>query len=116
MATLALMVDGVVVQRFELEKNEVCIGRNPDCDIQINDNAVSGNHAIISIRRNHYMPDQTEVLLQDLGSTNGTFVNDIKVKQRLLSNDDEVRVAWNTFKFIDSTQPNLERTAIMVGN
>jgi pSer/pThr/pTyr-binding forkhead associated (FHA) protein len=104
----------VAVQRFELNKAELSIGRHPDCDIQIDDSAVSTNHALIFIRPNRYLPEQTEIILKDLGSTNGTFVNDVKVSQKQLNNDDEVRVAWNTFKFLDSNRPNFERTAIIV--
>ncbi len=113
MPSLALMVDGVVVQRFELNKPELTIGRHPDCDIQIDDSAVSTNHAVISAKTNRYLPDQTDIMLQDLGSTNGTFVNGVKVTQRQLADDDEVRIAWNTFKYVDTTRPNFERTAII---
>ena len=113
MASLALMVDGVVVQRFELDKPELTIGRHPDCDIQIDDGAVSTNHAVIRTRANQYLPEQTEIVLKDLESTNGTFVNGVKVDKQQLSDEDEVRVAWNTFKFLDNSRPNFERTAII---
>lgn len=116
MASLALMVDGVVVQRFELNKSELSIGRDPNCDIQIDDGAVSSKHAVISTQANRYLPDQMEIVLKDLGSTNGTFVNDVKVTQQQLTGDDEVRIAWNTFKFLDSTRPNFERTAIIINS
>ncbi len=116
MASLALMVDGVVIKKFELDKAELTIGRHPACDIQIDDGAVSSRHAAIAIRQSRYLPDQTEITLKDLGSTNGTYVNDAKVTQKLLSNDDEVRIAWNTFKFLDTSRPNFERTAIMLDN
>ena len=116
MASLALMVDGVVVQRFELNKSELSIGRGPNCDIQIDDGAVSSKHAVISTQANPYLPDQMDIVLKDLGSTNGTFVNDVKVTQQQLTGDDEVRIAWNTFKFLDSTRPNLERTAIIIAS
>jgi pSer/pThr/pTyr-binding forkhead associated (FHA) protein len=116
MASLALMVDGVVIKKFELDKDEVTIGRHPECDIQIDDGAVSSRHAAIAIRPSRYLPEQTEITLKDLGSTNGTFVNNTKVTQKLLSNDDEVRIAWNTFKFLDTNRPNFERTAIMLDN
>jgi pSer/pThr/pTyr-binding forkhead associated (FHA) protein len=114
MANLALMVDGVVVKRFELDKPELTIGRDSNCDIQIDDSAVSSHHAVITTQANRYLPDQVDIVLKDLDSTNGTFVNDIKVTQHQLSNDDDVRVAWNTFKFLDNTRPNFERTAIII--
>ena len=51
--------------------------------------------------------------VRDLGSLNGTFVNGEKVSTQQLSDEDEVRVAWNTFKFLDNSRPNFERTAII---
>lgn len=113
MASLALMVDGVAVKRFELDGAELTIGRHPDNDIQIDDHAVSTKHAVISASPSRYLPDQVEIILTDLGSTNGTYVNGVKVMQRQLSDDDEVRVAWNTFKVVDNDRPNFERTAII---
>lgn len=113
MATLAMMVDGVTVQRFELDKEQLSIGRHPDCDIQIEDSAVSTRHAIISTRANRYLPEQVDIVLKDLDSTNGTYVNGVKVDQQRLADEDEIRVAWNTFRLVDSGRPDFERTAII---
>ena len=52
------------------------------------------------------------IQLRDLDSTNGTYINDIQVEgERKLNSGDMVRVAWNSFKFIDENEPDLDKTA-----
>lgn len=71
----------------------VVLGRDPfRVDALIDDPAVSGYHARI-----HHTPDG--FLIEDLGSTNGTFVNDQPVRQPLLAGGDEVRLGATTFLF-----------------
>ncbi len=112
MAILAQLVDGVVVNKFPLDKQTHSIGRHPDCDIAIDDISVSGNHAVIEARENEYFEGYYEFVIKDLGSTNGTFINDIKVEdERKLGSGDLVRIAWNNFKFIDEDEPQLDKTA-----
>ena len=114
MAILALLVDGVVIQRFPVSGTAVTIGRHGDNDVQIEDAAVSGHHARIVARPNRYLPSQLEYYIEDLNSTNGTFINGQQVRQQQLENDDELRIAWNQFKFINDEQPNFERTAVIL--
>lgn len=114
MAILALMVDGVVVQRFAMSNAEITIGRLGDNDIQIDDAAVSGHHARVIAQPSRYLRAQTEYFIEDLQSTNGTYVNDVRVEYQQLSGDDELRFAWNRFKFVDEEQPNFERTAMIL--
>ncbi|WLQ11382.1 FHA domain-containing protein [Hahella aquimaris] len=112
MPMLAQLIDDVVANKFLLEKPEIVIGRHPNCDIQINDIAVSGKHALIEVEQNQYMEGVLDVFISDKGSTNGTFVNDEKVSgRRRLNNNDVVRVAWNAFTFIDGAESTLEKTA-----
>jgi pSer/pThr/pTyr-binding forkhead associated (FHA) protein len=112
MALLAQLVDGVVVSRFNLDKQLHSIGRSQDCDVVIDDISVSGNHAEIEAREIDYLDGFYEYVIRDLESTNGTFVNDLPVLgEQKLSNGDMVRVAWNKFKFVDENQQDLEKTA-----
>ncbi len=112
MPLLAQLVDDVVVNKVELNKDAVSIGRHPDSDIQIDDLAVSGRHARITVSASKYIDNMVEVTLEDLGSTNGTFVNEEQISSpRLLSHNDIVRVGWNKFKFVDELQGSLEGTA-----
>jgi pSer/pThr/pTyr-binding forkhead associated (FHA) protein len=114
-ATLTQLVDGVVANKFELQHGSLTIGRHPDNQIQIDDSAVSSHHARLDGAANEHFPQYSEFHLVDLGSTNGTFVNDLKLtKQQRLRHNDVVRIGWNTFKFIDNEESSLEKTSHML--
>lgn len=111
MALLAQLVDGVVVHKFNVEEAAVTIGRLPQNDIIIDDSSVSSHHAKVYRETNPDFPDNIEYYVEDLGSTNGTELNGEKVSGKvLLHHEDEVKIAWNTFKFIDENAQNLEKT------
>ena len=111
MSLIAQLVDDVVVNRIDLNKS-MTIGRHKDNDIHVDEAAVSGHHARIVIEKNQYLDNHYDVYVEDLDSTNGTFVNEMPVKNRMrLNNDDVIRIAWNLFKFIDDAETALEKTA-----
>jgi pSer/pThr/pTyr-binding forkhead associated (FHA) protein len=112
MAMLIQLIDDVVANKFELRKGNLEIGRHPASDIQIDDSAVSAKHACVQTKPNEHFPQFNEYYLMDLNSTNGTYINDRRINgsQRLHHND-EVRIAWNKFKFVDDHEASLERTA-----
>lgn len=115
MAFLAQLVDGVIVAQFPVETGRVAIGRHPENDIRIDEVAVSGRHAAIDVETNTYLDGVRDYYISDLDSTNGTFVNDIRVQGRQrLNNQDMVRIAWNHFRFIDDEENNLEATAYIL--
>lgn len=115
MAYLAQLIDDVVVHKFELTQEQCSIGRKADRDIVIDDNAVSSNHACIRRLPNTYFADYIECFIEDLGSTNGTFLNDVAVVgQQRLRHGDIVRIAWNKFKFVDESEAEMEKTVHMV--
>ena len=117
MALLAQLVDGVVVSKFPLDKQVHTIGRNARNDITIDDVAVSSQHAIIESRENSYLEGYCDYILIDKDSTNGTFVNDEKITEQRLMNGDLVRIAWNTFRFVDDNEFDLEKTTkILAGS
>lgn len=101
MAQLALLVDGVVVKLFPLEKPVTTIGRDQGNDIQIDEAGVSGQHARIRVKPNELLEDETDVFLEDLGSTNGSLVNDEQVERCQLKHNDVITIGWNTFKLLD---------------
>jgi diguanylate cyclase (GGDEF)-like protein len=81
-------------RKYELIKEEVIIGRSSKADIQIDQDSISRNHACI---RN----TKRGVTVEDMGSTNGTFVNDELVEgKRELRNGDLVKIGRTIFKFI----------------
>lgn len=114
MALLAQLVDGVVVNKVTLDKKVHTIGRNPKNDIVIDDVAVSSHHAVIEAREQSYFDGYCDYILKDLDSTNGTYVNDDRIREQKLVNGDLVRIAWNTFRFIDDNEMDLEKTAMIL--
>ena len=95
MAKLVLSMNGSVLGNYFLEKERFSIGRKPTCDIQINDQGVSKEHAIILTVGN----DQ---ILEDLGSTNGTHINGNGVKRQILQNGDVIEVGRYRLKFVNN--------------
>jgi pSer/pThr/pTyr-binding forkhead associated (FHA) protein len=93
MAKLILSMDGLVLKEIPLAKERTTIGRKPHNDIQIDNLAVSGEHAVIVTILN-------DCFLEDLGSTNGTLVNGNPVKKHFLQNNDVVELGKYRLKFI----------------
>ena len=115
MAILAQLVDDVIVHKFELESETLTIGRHPDSAVVVDDAAVSGRHAVIKFTPNKDFPQFYEFFLEDLNSTNGTFINDKRLQgEKRLHNNDIVKVAYNRFKFIDDKEADLEKTVHML--
>lgn len=80
--------------------SEMRIGRETDNEIIIEDDAVSGHHALITIDESQAGNDSKSYFIEDLGSTNHTYVNEIKVtKKQQLNNDDIIRIGYTKLKF-----------------
>jgi pSer/pThr/pTyr-binding forkhead associated (FHA) protein len=93
MAKLILSMDGLVLKEIPLTKERTTVGRKPHNDIQIDNLAVSGEHAVIVTILN-------DCFLEDLGSTNGTLVNGNPVKKHFLQNNDIVELGKYRLKFV----------------
>jgi pSer/pThr/pTyr-binding forkhead associated (FHA) protein len=116
MAILAQLVEDVVTHRFELSEQPLTIGRHPSNIVHINDEAISGRHAVIEMEPNKHFANHKEYWLEDLDSTNGTYVNGKRVFVRVrLHHNDIIRLAWSQFKFIDEQDLGLEKTVHMIG-
>lgn len=98
MAKLILSMDGLVLKEIPLTKERTTIGRKAHNDIQIDNLAVSGEHAVIVTILN-------DSFLEDLGSTNGTVVNGNPVKKHFLQNNDVVELGKYKLKFIGDAAP-----------
>ncbi|MEK6210881.1 MAG: FHA domain-containing protein [Pseudomonadota bacterium] len=111
MAKLILSLDGQVIKEFTLTKERSTIGRKPHNDIQIDNLAVSGEHAII-------MTILNDSFLEDLGSTNGTLVNGQPVKKHFLQNNDVVEIGKYKLKYVNEApatmgQSEFEKTMVL---
>ena len=77
MAKLVITLDGKVLKEVVLSKDRTTLGRRPYNDVVIDNLAVSGEHAVL-------LMNGAEVFIEDLNSTNGTYVNGKAVKKQLL--------------------------------
>jgi predicted component of type VI protein secretion system len=111
MAKLILSVDGQVLKEHTLSKERTLIGRKPHNDIQIDNLAVSGEHAaIITILNDSF--------IEDLGSTNGTMVNAKPIKKHFLQNNDVIEIGKHKLKYFNdaptaTTAADFEKTMII---
>src|SRR5215472_7763833 len=92
MGKLILTLDGQELAQYELEKERYTIGRLADNDIHIDNMAVSGHHAlIINILKDSF--------LEDLNSTNGTYVNGKLIKKHALQEGDVITIGRHALKY-----------------
>jgi len=85
MPTLVVTREDIMVKELELKQGELIIGRDDDCGLTLNDHSISNHHAkIITLFNATY--------IEDMGSTNGTFVNGKQVKEHILRDGDVVTV------------------------
>jgi pSer/pThr/pTyr-binding forkhead associated (FHA) protein len=93
MAKLILSLDGTVLREVPLDKERLTIGRRPSNDLQIENLAVSGEHALIVTILN-------DSFLEDLGSTNGTLVNGVPIKKHILQHNDVIEIGKYKLKYL----------------
>ena len=85
MASIVVRIEGTAPWEIELERNESIVGRSPDCDIHIDADGVSREHAYLRLSGG-------KVTIEDNESRNGTFVNEERIDQRALRPGDRVRL------------------------
>ncbi len=84
--------DGTVLDRWEITTKVVVVGRGDSADIQIKDERASREHLAIAPREHGY-------LLQDLNSTNGTWLNGNRIKEATLRSNDKIRLGQTVLVF-----------------
>lgn len=109
-AKLILSMDGLVLKEIPLSKERTTLGRKPQNDIQIDNLAISGEHAVIVTILN-------DSFLEDLNSTNGTYVNGQPVKKHFLQNNDVIELGKYKLKYINetlsTTAQDFEKTMVL---
>lgn len=93
MAKLILSMDGLVLKEIPLNKDRLTIGRKPHNDVQIDNLAISGEHAVV-------VTILEDSFLEDLNSTNGTTVNGQPVKKHFLRNNDVIEMGKYKLKYL----------------
>jgi len=106
MAKMIVSIDGVVIKEVQLTKERTMLGRRPYNDIVIDNLAVSGEHAVMHMTEH-------EVEVEDLGSTNGTYVNGKAIKRQVLRNGDTIEVGKYKIRFLqEEADGGYEKTMI----
>ena len=107
MPRMIVSIDSVVIKEVKLTKERTTLGRRPYNDIVIDNLAVSGEHAVI-----HMTDDGVEI--EDVGSTNGTYVNAKAVTRQELRNGDIVEVGKYKIRFLQEAEgENFEKTMLV---
>lgn len=94
MAKLMITLDGQLLSEFELDRERITIGRKPHNDIPIDNLAISGEHAAITTIHN-------DAFVEDLGSTNGTLVNQQPITKHALHHGDEIIIGKYRLKYVN---------------
>jgi pSer/pThr/pTyr-binding forkhead associated (FHA) protein len=109
MARLILTLDGQVLAEYNMNKERYTVGRLPDNDIRIDNPAVSGHHSLIINILN-------DSFLEDLNSTNGTYVNGKLIKKHALQHGDVITCGHHQLRFVeddDAQQDEFEKTMVI---
>ncbi len=111
MARLILSLDSQVLAEYNMSKERYTIGRLPDNDVRIDNPAVSGHHSLIINILN-------DSFLEDLNSTNGTYVNGKLIKKHALQHGDVITVGHHQLRFSDqqtnqTEQDEFEKTMVI---
>ena len=94
--------------KLSLEKQRTTIGRDAGNDIRLDDELASKEHAVIEIISSE---EEVEFFIQDLNSTNHTFVNDSPIDIHKLKDGDLIRIGMSDFRFISQDPDSLDETA-----
>jgi len=102
---LILKFKDSVISEYNLDQEETTIGRKPENDIHVDNLAVSGRHARV-------LMIGSKAILEDLGSTNGSFANNKRITKHVLQHGDNILIGKHTLTFVnieDTVQPPVER-------
>jgi pSer/pThr/pTyr-binding forkhead associated (FHA) protein len=111
MSRLILSIDDHVLAEYNMSKERYTIGRLPDNDVRIDNPAVSGHHSLIINILN-------DSFLEDLNSTNGTYVNGHLIKKHALQHGDVITIGQHQLRFVDqrvaeSSEDEFEKTMVI---
>ncbi len=106
MGKLVVSLDGVVIKEVQITKDKTTLGRRPYNDMVIDNLAVSGEHAVLQMVGN-------DVFIEDLNSTNGTYINGKAIKKQLLAHNDTVEIGKYKIKYLTDETGDYEKTVIM---
>ena len=107
MPKMIVSIDEVVIKEVQLTKDRTTVGRRPYNDVVIDNLAVSGEHAVMLMHG-------ADVVIEDLNSTNGTYVNGKAVKKQQLQNGDSIEIGKYKIRFVgDHAADNFDKTMVV---
>jgi len=106
MSKLVISLDGVVIKEALISKEKTTLGRRPYNDIVIDNLAVSGEHALLHLVG-------SDVVIEDLNSTNGTYINGKALKKQQLSHSDIVEIGKYKIKFLATGAAESDRSLMV---
>lgn len=106
MPKMIVSIDGVVIKEVQLTKDRTTLGRRPYNDVVIDNLAVSGEHAVLQM-------SGSDVFLEDLNSTNGTYVNGKAIKKQQLQGGDTIEIGKYKIKFVHEAGEAPEKTMVI---
>lgn len=98
-AYLEIFGHGEQPRSVDLDEGELLIGRNPECQIQLQIHGVSRRHARVLVKNEEYH-------IEDLGSTNGIYLNGIRVAKAVLRNNDQIEIGGVRILFCEKSLQN----------
>lgn len=101
MAKLILQFNGIKIKEININKDIITIGRRGNSDITIDNLAVSSKHARL-------IQEEDKLILEDLGSQRGTFVNEKKVSRCELKKGDHILIGKHTLVFLQENEVSLK--------
>lgn len=106
MGKLVVSLDGVVIKEVQITKDKTTLGRRPYNDMVIDNLAVSGEHAVLQMVGG-------DVFIEDLNSTNGTYINGKPIKKQLLANHDTIEIGKYKIKYLTDDGHDYEKTLVI---
>ncbi len=107
MPKMIVSIDGAVIKELQLTRERTTLGRRPYNDLVIDNLAVSGEHAV-------FVLEGEDVMVEDLNSTNGTYINGKAVKQQKLENGDLIEIGKYKIRYVGTQHdPGYDKTMVM---
>ena len=108
MIRVLLKLNNKVLKELKIDQNEIIVGRDETSDIQIDNIAVSREHAMIVKGPNYYF-------IEDMHSKNGTFVNGKIISKKILKVDDEIIIGKHSLQIILEADPAIKKKKDIIG-
>jgi len=108
MLSILIKLHDTVIKEFKTDQNEIIIGRDPSCDIQIDNIAISREHACIFKGSNDYS-------IEDMNSKNGIFINGKKTNKKFLKTNDEIIIGKYSLQIVLEEDPAIQKKSKIKG-